>query len=84
MSNLIALDWDATELRAVIARTSGSALTVVDAVAKSLSSDSAEEVVAAIKQILADQSLSAGKDQSLRDARTRKDRTAPTQSATCS
>ncbi len=61
MSNLIALDWDATELRAVIARTSGSGITVVDAVTQSLSNESAEEVTAAIKQILSDQSLSAGK-----------------------
>ncbi len=61
MSNLIALDWDATELRAVVARSSGNTISVVDAVAKPLASESAEDVAAAIKQILIDQSLTANK-----------------------
>ena len=61
MSNLIALDWDTHELRAVVARGSSSSVTIIDTIAVSITDDSPETVTGAIRKLLDDQGLGKSK-----------------------
>ena len=61
MANLIALDWDTRELRAVFAKSSMTGITIIDAVSTKLTNDSAEEVIAAIRQLLDQRGLAKSK-----------------------
>lgn len=65
MANLIALDWDSHELRAVIARSTNNAFSVVDAVSVAIADDSAETVTAAIRKLLDDHGIGKGKAKAL-------------------
>ncbi len=61
MSNLIALDWDTHELRAVVARASASTFTIVDTISLAIADDSVETVTVALRKLLNDQGLSKNK-----------------------
>ena len=61
MSSIIALDWDTHELRAVIANSSSSKITLVDAVSVAIADDSPETITTALRKLLDDHGLSKGK-----------------------
>ncbi len=61
MANLIALDWDTHELRAVVARSSSTGITVTDAVSVSVSDDSVESLTTAIRKLIEERGLTKAK-----------------------
>jgi hypothetical protein len=65
MANLIALDWDTHELRAIIARSSGSSITVTDAALVKIADDSPATLTAAIKKLLEDRGIANSKTKAL-------------------
>ena len=65
MANIIALDWDTHELRAVIAKSSLTGISVTDAAIVAIQSDAPEDVTAAIRQLLDKHGLSKSKTKAL-------------------
>lgn len=65
MANLIALDWDTHELRAIVARSSSSSITITDALLVKIADDSPATVTEAIKKLLDDRGLSKTKTKAL-------------------
>ncbi len=65
MANLIALDWDTHELRAVIARSSSSSVTITDVVLVKIADDSIPTVKAAVEKLLDDRGLAKSKIRTL-------------------
>ncbi|MGV3486489.1 MAG: hypothetical protein ACO1RT_18880, partial [Planctomycetaceae bacterium] len=65
MANLIALDWDTHELRAVVARGSSNNVTITDVLLIKIADDSPETVISTIKKLLDDRGLSKTKTKAL-------------------
>jgi len=65
MANIIALDWDTHELRAVVAKSSMAGISITEALTVNLTNDSADEVTAAIRQLLEQRGLAKSKTKTM-------------------